>query len=119
LPERFVHTSFVERSRWNEESAQKAIKAEVNQLFIELKALEPVKAEMIVAGACVLTCHIFLVQKYFANGELDKVKARLVSHGNQQDREKFPDHSSPTVAIHSVLMVLALFAGNMKEHAIC
>jgi hypothetical protein len=119
LPERFVHTSFVERSRWNEESAQKAIKAEVNQLFIELKALEPVKAEMIVAGACVLTCHIFLVQKYFANGELDKVKARLVSHGNQQDQEKFPDHSSPTVAIHSVLMVLALFAGNMKEHAIC
>jgi hypothetical protein len=119
LPERFVHTSFVDRSRWNEESAQKAIKAEVNQLFRELKALEPVKAEMIVAGACVLACHMFLVQKYFANGNPDKVKARLVSHGNKQDREKFPDRSSPMVAIHSVLMVLALFAGNMEEHTVC
>jgi hypothetical protein len=119
LPERFVHTSFVERSRWNKESAQKAIKAEVNQLFRELKALEPVKLEAIAAGACILTSHMFLVQKYFANGEPDKVKARLVSHGNQQDREKFPDRSSPTVAIHSVLMVLALFAGNMEKHTIC
>jgi hypothetical protein len=74
-PERFIHASFIEKSRWNEELSQKAIKAEVNQLFKELKALEPVKVEKIIAGAYVLTCHMFLVQKYFANGEPDKVKA--------------------------------------------
>jgi hypothetical protein len=57
-PERFVHASFVERNRWSEESASNAIKAEVNQLFKELKALKPVKAEEILSGACVLTCHL-------------------------------------------------------------
>jgi hypothetical protein len=119
LPERFVHASFVDRNRWSEESARNAIKAEVNQLFRELKALKPVKAEEILSGACVLTCHLFLVQKYFANGDLDKMKARLVSHGNQQDRELFPDRSSPTVAIHSVMMVLALFAGRLQDISVC
>jgi hypothetical protein len=118
-PERFVHASFVERNRWSEESAKNAIKAEVNQLFRELKALKPVKAEEIISGACVLTCHLFLVQKYFANGGLDKMKARLVSHGNLQNKELFPDRSSPTVAIHSVMMVLVLFAGRMQGVSIC
>jgi hypothetical protein len=47
------------------------------------------------------------------------MKARLVSHGNQQDSERFPDRSSPTVAIHSVLMALAWFAGNMEQHTLC
>jgi hypothetical protein len=118
-PERYVHASFIDRSRWTEESAKNAIRAEVTQLLKDLKALELVKAEAIVAGACVLTCHMFLVQKYFANGNLDKMKARLVSHGNQQDREHFPDRSSPTVAIHSIIMVLALFAGRMQGVSVC
>jgi hypothetical protein len=47
------------------------------------------------------------------------MKARLVSHGNQQDKELFPDRSSPTVAIHSVMMVLALFAGRMQGISVC
>jgi hypothetical protein len=102
-----------------EDSAKQAIRAEVNQLFKELVALEPVKVEAILAGACILTCHMFLVQKFFVNGELDKVKARLVSHGNQQDKEHFPDRLSPTVAIHSVMMVLALFAGRMDGYSVC
>jgi hypothetical protein len=118
-PERYVYASFVDRSRWAEESAKDAIRAEVTQLFKDLKALEPVKIEAMVTGACVLTCHMFLVQKYFANGDLDKMKARLVSHGNQQDKEHFPDRSSPTVAIHSVMMVLALFAGRMQGISVC
>lgn len=96
-PERYAYASFVDKSRWAEESAKDAIRAEVTQLFKDLKALEPVKIEAMVTGACVLTCHMFLVQKYFANGDLDKMKARLVSHGNQQDKEHFPDRSSPSI----------------------
>jgi hypothetical protein len=118
-PERFIHASFVDRKCWEEEAAREATKAEIQQLFKELKALEPVRSETILAGACVLTCHMFLVEKFFANGDFDKMKARLVSHGNKQDREQFLDRSSPTVAIHSVLMVLAWFAGNMHQHRIC
>jgi hypothetical protein len=36
------------------------------------------------------------------------VKARLVADGRDQDAELFPNKSSPTVAIHSVFMVLSL-----------
>jgi hypothetical protein len=118
LPERYAYASFVGKERWLEDKAKEAIKGEVSQLFKELKALQPVKKESIVAGACILTCHMFLVEKFLASGEFDKVKARLVSHGNKQDRSQFPDRSSPTVAIHSVMMVLALFAGNMGQHAV-
>jgi glucose-6-phosphate-specific signal transduction histidine kinase len=102
-----------------EEAAVQAIKAEVKQLFKDLSALQPVQAEMIITGACVLTCHMFLVEKFLANGDFDKMKARLVSHGNKQNKEDFPDRSSPTVAIHSVMMVLALFAGQMMTQTVC
>jgi hypothetical protein len=67
-PERYIHASFVERKRWEEQAAKNAIKAEIQQLFKDLKALEPVKVETIMAGACVLTCHMFLVENFFANG---------------------------------------------------
>jgi hypothetical protein len=55
----FVHASFVERKRWQEEAAKEAIKAEIRQL-------EPIKAETILAGVFVLTCHMFLVEKFLA-----------------------------------------------------
>jgi hypothetical protein len=55
-----------------------------------------------------LKSHMFLVNKYSANGSFDKVKARLVADGRDQDVELFPNKSSPTVAIHSVFTVLSL-----------
>jgi hypothetical protein len=51
---------------------------------------------------------MFLVNKYSAKGSFDKVKARLIADGRDQDAELFPNKSSPTVAIHSVFTVLAL-----------
>ncbi len=118
-PERYVHASFVEKSRWVEGKAKDAIRAEVNQLFKELEALRPVRAELIAVGACILTCHMFLVEKFLADGSFDKTKARLVSHGNKQDKDEFLDRSLPTVAIQSVMMALELFAGNMENHTVC
>jgi hypothetical protein len=56
---------------------------------------------------------MFVVQKYLANGEFDKVKARLVADGRDQDASLYPDKSSPMVALHSVFMVLGL--GAMKK----
>jgi hypothetical protein len=93
-PDRFIHARFMEKGRWKEEAAVEAIKAEVKQLFRDLSALQPIQAETIIAGACVLTCHIFLVEKFLANGNFDNMKARLVSHGNKQNKEDFLDRSS-------------------------
>jgi hypothetical protein len=100
---RYVQATFVGKNRW----------------FKELNALKPVHHQAIATGACILTCHLFLVEKFLANGAFDKMKARLVSHGNYQDKNDFPDRSSPTVAIHSVMMVLALYAGCLDQYEVC
>jgi hypothetical protein len=116
---RYVQTTFVGKQRWQEPAANKAISAELKQLFEELNAIRPVERNAIAAGACILTCHLFLVEKFLADGRFDKMKARLVSHGNYQDRNDFPDRSSPTVAIHSVMMVLAAYAGRLDDFEVC
>jgi hypothetical protein len=118
-PVRYVQATFVGKERWREPAAENAISAEVKQLFKELNALRPVERNAIATGACILTCHLFLVEKFLADGRFDKMKARLVSHGNYQDRADFPDRSSPTVAIQSVMMVLAAFAGQMDMYEVC
>jgi len=54
---------------------------------------------------------MFVVEKYLANGEFDKIKARLVVDDRDQDAAMYPDKSSPTVAIHSVFTALGLASG--------
>jgi hypothetical protein len=53
---------------------------------------------------------MFIVTKYLAYREFDKMKARLVPNGRDQDPELYPNKSSPTVAVHSVFTVLGLVA---------
>jgi hypothetical protein len=42
----------------------------------------------------VLQWFVFLVEKFLANGKFDKVDARLVENGAQQEREVYPNKSS-------------------------
>jgi hypothetical protein len=88
----------------------KAIEAEILQVFVELKALMPVMREDIPEDAEVLCSFIFFVEKFLANGEFDKVNGRIVANGAQQSRELYPNHSSPTVGIHSILTCLTMAA---------
>jgi hypothetical protein len=53
---------------------------------------------------------MFVIEKFLANGEFDKMKARLVADGCDQDSSMYPDKASPTVAIHSVFTVLGMMA---------
>jgi hypothetical protein len=78
-PNRYVHASFVKRDRWKEDAAKQAIKSEIKQLFKDLSALEPVQATSIVAGACVLTCHMFLVEKLIGKSFLTSCHLQLLS----------------------------------------
>ncbi len=77
-------------------------------MFLELVALVPLRRHQIPATVTILKSHLFLVNKYLANGDFDKVKARLVADGRDQDHEMYPDKLSLTVAIHSVFTVLGL-----------
>jgi len=88
-----------------------AINAEIKMLFQDLKALRCVRRAEIKAGTKILKSRMFVVEKYLANGKFDKMKARLVADGRNQDAVMYPDKSSPTVAIHSVFTALGLASG--------
>jgi len=101
-PSRYAMVMKVARSAWQEEAAKEAIKKELAQLVEELVAIVPVKRTSIPEGVTILKSHMFLINKYLADGGFDKVKARLVADRRDQDPEMFPNKSSPTVAIQSV-----------------
>ncbi len=110
-PERYLHATKVSSKEWKEEQTKKAIVGEVVQLFEDLEALKPVYKRDVPEDAEILTSHMFVVDKFTADGDYDKKKARMVSHGNEQNAELHPNKSSPTAAIHSLFTVLALYAG--------
>ena len=57
----------------------------------------------------IITCSMFLKEKFDANGVFEKLKSRLVAHGNQQPKEGIKA-SSPTVDISSVFVLAAVAA---------
>jgi len=58
---------------------------------------------------------MFLKEKYRADGSFEKVKARLVAGGRQQDRTVYGDKvSSPIVAISSVFMIAVIAAAERR-----
>ena len=58
----------------------------------------------------VISSMIFLKEKYSAEGTFQKLKARLVAGGHQQDKQVYGEHSAPTVATQTVFMVAAIAA---------
>jgi len=75
-----------------------------------LNALRAVKRASIKAGTKILKSHMFIVTKYLALGEFNKMKARLVADGRDQDPELYTNKSLPMVALHSVFTVLGVVA---------
>jgi hypothetical protein len=76
---------------------------EIKLVFEDLKVMEPVKKEEISAGYTAHNTHLFMVEKFTADGKHDKYKSRLVAHGYE---------SSPTVAIQSLMTCLTMAACN-------
>ncbi len=107
-PSRFLAVTKVATAEWKNEATDKAIKAELSMLFDELHALRAVRRASIKAETKILKSHMFVVETYLATGEYEKMKARLVADGRDQDADMYPNKSSPTVAIHSVFTVLGM-----------
>lgn len=53
---------------------------------------------------------MFLKEKFLASGEFEKLKARLVAGGDQQDKNLYDDLSAPTVGTSSVFSILSIAA---------
>ena len=62
---------------------------------------------------------MFLKEKNLPNGDFQKIKARLVASGDQQDKSLHCDTSSPTATLDPTMMVLAVAAAEGREADTC
>jgi hypothetical protein len=62
----------------------------------------------------IIRSRMFLKEKYLPTGHYEKLKARLVTGGNQQDKDLYEDLSSPTARskIGSVALYADAYIGN-------
>jgi hypothetical protein len=66
----------------------------------------------------IIRSSMFLKMKVYPDGKPDKLKARLVAGGNQQDRTLYDDLSAPTVSTSAVLTILSVAAHERQKVAV-
>ena len=66
----------------------------------------------------IIRSQMFLKEKFLPSGVFEKLKARLVAGGDQQDKNLYEDLSSPTVSTSAVLTVLAIAAHEKRKVAV-
>ena len=62
-----------------------------------------------------LRSFMFLKEKFLATGDFERLKARLVAGGNDQDRTVYASVSSPTVSLTSIFMIAAIAARERRK----
>ena len=79
--------------------------------FIDPSTLTRAQRQRLIRG------FIFLKEKFLANGEFDKLKARLVAGGHMQDRSSYmvEEIASPTASLQTIFMTATL-AGLEGRH---
>ena len=99
--------------------AYHAIAKELDQLIQVKRALAPVHKRELTPGDAkrVMRSSLFLKAKHDAAGTFQKIKARLVANGAQQDKNLYPDRSSPTAALESIMCVLTIAAKENRKTA--
>jgi hypothetical protein len=75
--------------------------------MIEENVFHPVLASDCDANVIIIPSHMVIKNKYTADGNFDKTKARLVANGSYIDRSLFPDRGSPTSNIATSYMQLS------------
>jgi Reverse transcriptase (RNA-dependent DNA polymerase) len=66
----------------------------------------------------IIRSSMFLKMKVYPDGKPDKLKARLVAGGNQQDKTLYDDLSAPTVSTSAVLTILSVAAHERRKVAV-
>jgi len=92
------------------ETAKKALHAELLQL-VEKNVWTPVKQGN---SSQTIRSSVFFKEKFDDQGELAKLKARLVAGGDQQDQMLYPNKSSPTVATENLFSCLGIAASEKR-----
>ena len=63
----------------------------------------------------IIRSQMFLKENYLSTGEFEKLKARLVAGGNQQDKDLYDDLSSPTISTSVVMTDFCIAAHEMRN----
>jgi hypothetical protein len=111
-----MHISVQQAIEQHGSAAEPTIMGELQQM-LDKKVFEPIAEHVLTSNQLrsVIRIFMFLKLKYDSAGIFDKIKARLVAGGYQQDRTMYDDVSSPIAALTSVMMVAAIAA---KEHRV-
>ena len=106
-----MNISVNEALRTRGKDAETVIQKELGQM-IEKKVWTPVDIQGLSHGekARIIRSSMFLKEKFLASGEFEKLKARLVAGGDQQDKTLYDDLSAPTVGTSCVFTLLCIAA---------
>ena len=90
------------------EEAKRVIKKELKQM-LDKRVWTPVHVSQLnaIEKKSIIRSQMFLKEKYLPTGQFEKLKARLVAGGYQQDKDLYNDISSPTVSTSAVMTVFA------------
>jgi hypothetical protein len=115
-PSRYVVYTKLKSGAHNAEETnamiERAEREEIELVFRDLEAVQVVRKDDIPKGTPTFGTHLFTIEKFKADGTTDKFKSRLVAHGNEQDANLYPDCSSPTAQMHSIMTCLTVAACN-------
>ena len=106
-----LHMSIRKAKQINGQNAKQAIEKELKQM-IDRQVWEYVREKDITRikqKTNIIRSSMFFKEKYLANGEFEKLKARLAG-GNMQDKTQLDSVASLTVSMTSVLIMLAIVA---------
>lgn len=106
-----LNISVNEALRTRGKEAESVILKELGQM-LEKKVWTPVDIHRLPREekARIIRSSMFLKEKFLASGEFEKLKARLVAGGDQQDKTLYEDLSAPTVGTSSVFTLLCIVA---------
>ena len=93
------------------DEAERVIMKELQQMLTK-KVWTPVDGRTLTADqrSRVIRSSMFLKEKFLPTGEFEKLKARLVAGGDQQDKSLYDDLSAPTVSTSCVFTILSIAA---------
>ena len=113
----FVMTMSVKAAlRTYGQAAEESIVKELQQL-LDKRVWTPKKLTSMTQAQrrSIIRSSMFLKDKFLSCGAFEKLKARLVAGGNQQDKTLYDDLSSPTVSTSAVMVVAAIAASEGRH----
>ena len=114
--ERVMNITVKEALKSRGAEAKRVIKKKLKQM-LDKKVWTPVIASRLsgMERKCIIQSQMFLKEKYLPTGKFEKLKARLVAGGNQQNKDLYDDISSPTVSTSAVMTVFTIAAHEKRK----